>query len=150
MRLVAPRKTARRDFRQRKFFLESLERRTLLASNITVGFDPTNALLITGDKKDNAIAIVEDATGGLTLTSMNSRINGQTSPLDLGSLLSGNADFSGDILVDLGAGNDSLTFTGNTQATPLSDNVTISGGTGNDVIKLTGLNTTGDVTINTG
>src|SRR5439155_7331990 len=95
MKMLASQKTARRDDRQRKFFLESLERRTLLAGNVSAASDSTNALLITGDKKDNNVALMEDANGDLTLSSANSKINGQTSPLDLTGLLNGNANFNG-------------------------------------------------------
>src|SRR4051794_9259875 len=150
MQLLSTRQKARRDFRQRQFFVESLERRTMLASNVSVGFDATDALLITGDKKDNNIAIVEDPNGGLMLSSSNSRINGLSTPLDLGSLLSSNPNFNGDIVVDLGSGNDDFSVTGNAQAAALSDNVTITGGAGNDAITLNALDTTGDVTINAG
>src|SRR4051812_8249149 len=126
MRLFATRKKTHRDRCQRKFFLEALERRTLLAGNVSVGFDPTGALLITGDKKDNNVAITEDAGGGLMLTSANSRINGQASPLDLSGLLDSNPSFSGDVVVDLGSGNDVLSITGNAQAGNLSENLTIN------------------------
>src|SRR5262245_10362854 len=105
MRLLAPRKKSRRDFWQRRFLLESLESRTLLAGNVSVAFDATtNALLITGDQKNNNVAITEDASGKLTLTGTNTTINGLTSPFDLTGFLNSNANFNGDINVSLGAG----------------------------------------------
>ncbi|MBW8883857.1 MAG: hypothetical protein JF612_03575, partial [Planctomycetia bacterium] len=148
--LETRKKTTRRDFRQRKFFLEPLESRALLAGNVSVALNSvTGSLLITGDKKDNNVAITENASGDLTLTS-NSKINGQNSPFDLTEFLNSNRTFNGDVVVDLGAGNDTLSVTGNAAATPLSENLTVNGGAGADAITLTDLNTTGDVTINAG
>src|SRR5436309_15230410 len=121
MKLLAPRRKSRRDFRERKFFLESLESRTLLAGNVSVAFDSTaNALLITGDKKDNNVAITGDASGNLTLSGTNTRFNGQSS-LNLTDFLNNNgvANFAGDIVIDLGKGNDTLNVTGNVQAAGL-------------------------------
>src|SRR4051812_10891196 len=108
MKLLTSRNKNRRDLRQRKVFFESLESRSLLAGNVLVSVDQaTNALLITGDKKDNTVAITENASGDLSLTGTNTKINGQAT-FDLTAFLAANPNFNGDVDIALGAGNDVL------------------------------------------
>src|SRR5689334_12145309 len=94
--LSKPKKN-RRDLRQRRVFFESLGCRSLLAGNVLVSIDQaTNALLITGDKKDNTVALAENASGNLSLAGTNTTINGQ-STFDLTAFLAANPNFNGDV-----------------------------------------------------
>jgi hypothetical protein len=122
-------------------FVESLENRRLLSSNVTVTAGADFVVTITGDKKNNSIEVQlnADADGYLIRGTKGTKINGATE-------LNVRSPVSVFLNVSMGKGNDSVNFLGtfNTQS------VSIDTGDGDDRVRIAGVSHFGDLAINTG
>jgi len=151
MRFLAPRKKSRTNFCRRTFLVEPLESRSLLAGDVMAALDATGSLLLSGDAKANNLDISFNSTAGAyVLTASNTTlhdINGLVVPqLILNSTAI--AGFSGNIAMDLKAGNDVVTINGDS-ATNLAQSLSINTGVGNDSISIGGI-AVGDLTVQGG
>ncbi|WP_254507486.1 hypothetical protein [Anatilimnocola floriformis] len=122
---------------RRRFLFESLERRELLAGNVLVSLND-GTLTVTGDAGSNEITIYQQADGRFTIAGLNEEVF--TGPTE--DILARN------IVVNLGAGDDSLTIA----AQPIEGaetvlpaevlgNTTINAGDGSDdiVVSIVGM-----------
>jgi cyclophilin family peptidyl-prolyl cis-trans isomerase len=104
--------------------VEQLENRSLLAGNVVASLSGSH-LTVIGDTADNVveIAVFDNAVHlrGLSDTT----INGGTAFF----LVAANTDTTGNVLISLGAGNDTVSFVRNVR---LGGNVSFIGSTGND------------------
>jgi hypothetical protein len=116
--------TSKRRIRKaRNLALEAFERRALLAGNVTALVDDGN-LVIAGDASANGVALHQTDAGRYVITGFDldgtTTINGGTAPVVL-------EDVTGDVVVDLRAGDDSLVVSNSAEARQtLADSV--SGG----------------------
>jgi Ca2+-binding RTX toxin-like protein len=114
--------------RKRKFAVESLESRTVLAGNVTAVLQKGN-LIVTGDAANNGITITQLENGSFEVAGDGTTaINGQS--------LGTPAVFTGvtkNVKVDMKAGNDNVSLSD----VIIPQNLVVDGGKGNDTIALT-------------
>jgi len=119
--------------RRRRLAFEGLERRQLLAGNVSAGLDINGNLVLTGDLEDNHVLVRHGQFGTLLVTGGRSvagdsstvtRINGQTTALSFNT--------TGGLVLDMDAGNDRVMLTD----VGIVGNVTGSLGQGNDQLAL--------------
>jgi len=142
-----------RRVRSARLVVETLESRCTPAGHVAAVLSGST-LVITGDAKDNAIQ-VEDSTGGVLVSGLSGTlINGLASVTFSGvsslriqmnqgndvvylGVDPGSLNLSGSLSVDLGAGDDQLTFIN----TYVGGSTSIKAGTGDDVVAVNGGNT---------
>src|SRR5262249_43241571 len=118
---------------RKRFFVEPLEGRLLLAGDVVGTVGEFGDLHVTGDARGNNISIYFDATHNSTFISgLNTTINNGTSPVDL-EALGGFPGLPENLSVDTGGGNDSISIDG----IAIDGNLTVTGGDGNDQISVT-------------
>ncbi len=150
-----------RRVRSARLVVETLESRCTPAGHVAAVLSGST-LVITGDAKDNAIQ-VEDSTGGVLVSGLSGTlINGAASQTFAGvsslrirmnqgndvvylGVDPGSLTLSGSLSVDLGAGDDQLTFIN----TYVGGSTSINAGAGDDVVAVNGGNTfNGSVLVN--
>ena len=141
----------------------ALESRVLLAGNVKVSLSATGVLTINGDAKANTIVVFDDGTDITISEEGGGTINGVDAPLTLttADVLSikisgaGGSDnvlidsltaTTGDLTIDLGAGNDSLGILNSF----LGGKLKVTGGGGNDRVGVEGSQLLGNVTVDLG
>jgi hypothetical protein len=135
-------------FATRKPKLETLENRSMMAGNVNaymsggdlyvVGDDAANYVRVLG-QSNGTVTVVGDFTGG-AYTKINGRLGG-----------SANFRITDDVEVYLYGGNDAIEFGNSTGYSPkVADEAYISGGAGNDWIRVHHIQTGRDLRINTG
>jgi hypothetical protein len=128
----------------RKCRFEALEGRRMMAGDVSVRLSG-GSLLIDGDFFDNAVSITAGAipfqviVAGSTTGGAPTKINGV--PNGVFTL----NNFTNDLRINMGAGNDTLVATGAT----VRGNATVSGGAGNDFLNYS-LNTFGNIKVSGG
>jgi hypothetical protein len=141
-----------RRVRSARLVVETLESRCTPAGHVAAVLSGST-LVITGDAKDNAIQ-VEDSTGGVLVSglsgtlingaawqtfsgvsSLRIQMNQGNDQVYLGGI--GSLTLSGSLSVDLGAGDDQLTFIN----TSVGGSTSIKAGAGDDVVAVNGGNT---------
>lgn len=121
-------------------YVESLERRQLLAGNVTATITGAGDLVINGDSGDNLIGVFVHASGAVDVVGYDG-----TTVDDFG--LAG-SQISGDIRINLKGGDDDLHFSGAMNDDVPVDDVRVVGGSGNDTIYMSYLSgITGNVNI---
>jgi hypothetical protein len=104
---------------------EQLERRQLLAGNVTAVITGAGNLVVNGDSGDNDISVAIDEMGNVTITAN----DGET--IDDSGLVG--SQVSGDVRINLKGGNDTVLLEGPAGELPIDD-VTMIGGSGNDLM----------------
>jgi len=124
--------------------IDSLEPRRLLSGNVTVTADADlNAQLI-GDKRNNAIVITLDSSGGYLVSGVNgTTVNGVPAVVI-------NTPSAMNFNIDLGSGNDQISFDGVTSGAFATQALTIATGKGNDIVTLSGTTHAGAINLSTG
>lgn len=134
----------------RKFGVESLERRELMAGDVIAALEG-GLLVVEGDQFGNQIAIARTATGDVVVSGQNGTlINGlpavrfprvELNAVDIRMeggndiVAIRNLQVATDLNVDLGAGNDRLTSPAAAPST-IGGNMSILGNEGNDIVQL--------------
>ena len=117
--------------------LEALETRQLMAGdigivtdNVTAAFEGNN-LVIEGNHLDNEIKVSQDGFGNLTVQGLNgTTINGNNTPT---VFLGGDGWIDGDVIINMGSGDDKVTV----QGLQISGDLSIFGHTGEDFVMVT-------------
>lgn len=113
--------------------LERLERRTLLAGNVTAQLSGMNAIF-RGDAADNSVEVVAEDGNVIVRGLDGTTINGSAADLILV-----NGAIGGNLNAVLGDGNDRFVVNG----VSIGRNASVSGGRGNDEIAFVGMSTIG-------
>jgi hypothetical protein len=148
----------------RKFSVEALERRQLMAGDVIAALEGS-LMTVEGDNLDNQVAITRNALGDIVIAGQNGTlVNGLPSVrfprVQLNAVevrMEGGNDsvtlrglqVANDLNVDLGAGNDRITAPG-TAASTINGNVSILGNEGNDVVQLAGISVREDLFVDGG
>ncbi len=140
------------------FDYQPLEPRQLLAGDVGISVRSGN-LLVTGDNQSNLISISADASGGISIEGNETLINGSSSAFQFDGnlknvtlrMLGGDdqvtvagLQLSKKLLLDLGRGNDRLQL-----ANVSGRDLTVSAGSGNDIIDIEALSTSRTTKITT-
>jgi cyclophilin family peptidyl-prolyl cis-trans isomerase len=113
--------------------IEHLETRALLAGNVVASLNGSH-LTVTGDAADNAIDITI-LNGQIQLRGLNSTtVNGGTTPFVIAA---GTDTLSGNVLIQMAGGNDSISFT---RGINFNGVVDVHGQAGNDSFAANGVN----------
>jgi hypothetical protein len=133
-----PTAVARRNAHRGALNLESLEKRQVMAGNVSVAW-ANNTLRITGDSQDNQITLAEVRPGLIQIIGYNNtRING--------NFANGNYfnKWSGNLSVTMGGGNDSVTIGWNGIPASRFNSLNVSMGAGKDTVEVKNTIVTGD------
>ena len=132
--------------------IENLEPRQMLAGNVTAFINGAGALIINGDGGDNQILVEVGESGDVTVTGQDDEVIDDSGLQD--------AQLSGDIMINLRGGDDSVYVTGplgegDEGVVPLDasfvDDIRIVGGSGNDRLGINAVNgATGNLTLSGG
>lgn len=143
--------------RRRPLYLEQLESRQLLAGNVVLGLvasspgSSSGPLKFTGDAQSNIVEFKYDAANDtlLAIGKNATTINGQTQVNVINLIANSPLNFNGNVIANLGDGNDTISFTGTSTAdgSEIDVNVTISGGNGIDTLSISNLRVAGNVRI---
>jgi hypothetical protein len=126
--------------------IESLEFRKLLSGNVTVTADANLNAQIVGDKGNNQIVITLNSGGGYLITGLKgTKVNGSPA-------VSINTQSAMNITVNLGAGNDRITFDGSAASGGAfaTQALSVDTGKGNDIVTVSGTTHFGSVALSTG
>ena len=133
----------------RSLKVETLENRELMACNVSVSFS-NGDLYITGDASRNHVEVRQSSAGvykitGQTIGGSATKVNGYANGTTTIS------NFSGNVWVSLGGGDDQLNFgTGDNRLISLPKGLSIDMGSGGDFLSIRDVKTTGNMSINTG
>jgi large repetitive protein len=134
----------RKTTHSRKLGFQQLENRMLMAGNVAVSVSH-HSLVITGDKQDNDIQLAQVASGEYTVTGIQTTVNGNSSPQTFSGI-------SGNVNINMNAGNDAVSIGSFAQAISLPGNLKINLGSGSDKLSVAnativgGLSITGNTT----
>jgi hypothetical protein len=123
----------------RRLGFQQLENRTLMAGNVTAAVQH-HSLIITGDKLDNDIRVAQVAAGEYTVSGITTTVNGSTSAQTFSGM-------TGDVKINMNAGNDQVTIGSFAHGVSLPGNLKINLGSGSDTVFLTKTTTAGGVSI---
>ena len=120
--------------------VEPLERRCMLAGNVSATINASGDLLIRGDAADNELRITIDTVGNVDLVALDG-----TTSFDLGNLLT--SRMTGDVRVDTRGGSDRVELV-SLNGPPPVDNVVIRTGAGNDRVRMDVFDASGSISLN--
>lgn len=121
---------------------EALEVRAMLAGNVLVALDGAD-VVITGDAAANSVEIAAVGTTLVVRGLDGTTINGATANFVLSAA---STTFAGNVLAELGAGNDRFALVGGT----FNSDVTLRGQSGNDTLGINGATLNGPVHLSGG
>jgi large repetitive protein len=138
---MRPRRKPRRSHFAPQLAIERLEERTLLTGNVVAHVVAGN-LFISGDNKNNEIALQSTTGGALQLSSLDgtTTINGGSGPFTTSSV-------TGGVVITFGSGNDVLQVGGSSTVTSLPHGLLIILGNGSDQVQIENTSIGGSVTI---
>lgn len=114
----------------RRLGVESLEKRQVMAGNVTVAW-ANNALQIKGDSQDNQITMAEVKPGLIQVIGINNtRINGTANNANYFNKWSGNLNIA------MGGGNDSVTIGWNGLPASRLNSIIVNMGAGSDTVEV--------------
>ncbi|QDU30867.1 hypothetical protein ETAA8_60160 [Anatilimnocola aggregata] len=138
---------ARQNQKRRQTFLgiETLEERTVLASNV-IAAAAGGYLTLVGNADDNRIEIQRSGESDVVVTSLDgvTKINGREGPVTFRKVTHG-------IIAVTGSGDDEIHITGNdTTVFRLLGSTTINTGNGDDIVRFTNVSMAGSLVVATG
>jgi hypothetical protein len=125
----------------RRLMAERLERRNLLAGDVTVSVSGGD-LVITGDADDNYLAVWHDSIADEWVVEGGRRVDGGVPQIGTETTVNGQltlqtfSGVTGSLIIDLGDGNDQIEISEGT----IAGDLVVGLGTGNNVLRLTGGN----------
>lgn len=128
--------------RGRRLGFEMLERREVMAGNVTAALTGGSAIL-RGDGAANEITITQTGPHTLTIAGVGTKINGKTGPVTL-------TGYTKDLTLNMNGGNDVVRIHGTDDLFRVLGDLKIGTQDGNDQIHLEDLAVAGKLTISTG